>query len=112
MTPLRTPLPSPVRAVPFSGTHRAISFAGGGGARFKLRVVHGTPPLPEIVSKAERLVIGRAPPADFCLDDPSVAQPHCEIVNERDAFVLKDLGSASGTRVASLRVRSAYLPPE
>jgi DNA-binding NtrC family response regulator len=74
--------------------------------------VNGSPPRPEITSSAERLVIGRAPPADFCLDDPSVAQPHCEIVSERDAFVLKDLGSQSGTRVAGLRVKSAYLPPE
>jgi DNA-binding NtrC family response regulator len=77
-----------------------------------LRVVHGALPRPEIASSADRLVIGRQPPADFCLDDPSVAQPHCEIVTERDAFVLKDLGSAMGTRVGSLRVQSAYLPPE
>jgi two-component system response regulator GlrR len=77
-----------------------------------LRVVHGSPPRPEIASNAERLVIGRKPPADFCLDDPSVAQPHCEIVSERESFVLKDLGSETGTRVGGLRVRSAYLPPE
>jgi DNA-binding NtrC family response regulator len=77
-----------------------------------LRVVHGSPPRPEIASSGERLVIGRMPPADFCLDDPSVAQLHCEILTERDAFVLKDLGSPIGTRVAGLRVQSAYLPPE
>jgi DNA-binding NtrC family response regulator len=74
--------------------------------------VHGAPPRPEIASSAQRLIIGRKPPADFCLDDPTVAQPHCEIFSERDTFVLKDLGSETGTRVGGLRVQSAYLPPE
>src|SRR5262245_49192561 len=112
MPPLRTPLPSPVRGVPLSGTHRAGLRTPDCGPHFLLRVVHGAPPRPEIASSADRLVIGRQPPADFCLDDPSVAQPHCEIVTERDSFVLKDLGSGIGTRVAGLRVQSAYLPPE
>jgi len=112
MTPLRTPLPSPVRGVPLSGTQRAVLRSPEGGPHFLLRVVHGSPPRPEIASSADRLVIGRKPPADFCLDDPSVGQPHCEIVSDRESFVLKDLGSHTGTRVAGLRVQSAYLPPE
>jgi DNA-binding NtrC family response regulator len=98
--------------VPLSGTHRAAIRPTDGSVHFVLRVVNGSPPRPEIASNAERLVIGRQPPSDFCLDDPSVAQPHCEIVTERESFVLKDLGSVTGTRVAGLRVQSAYLPPE
>src|SRR5579859_8112071 len=112
MTLLRTPKPSEVKGRPLSGTHRASPQAFGGLPPFSLCVLSGAPPRRNIVWTDERLVIGRTPPADLSLDDASVSQPHCEIVGENDAWLIKDLGSQTGTRIAGVRVLGAYLPCE
>src|SRR5882724_11709469 len=109
MNQLRTPMPVAVQSAPPSGTHRSAPRSMDEKSPFRLRVMHESLGHIEILSSAERLVVGREPPADFCLDHPSVGQPHCEIVAEAAGFVLNDFGSKGGTRVGSVRIRSAYL---
>ena len=48
--------------------------------------------------------IGRHPDSDVFLDDITVSRRHCEIVRERDGFVVRDAGSLNGTYVNRERV--------
>jgi transcriptional regulator with GAF, ATPase, and Fis domain len=50
------------------------------------------------------LSIGSAPGCAICLEDPSVSAQHCEIREEGEQFVLKDLGSRGGTFVNGIPV--------
>jgi DNA-binding NtrC family response regulator len=80
--------------------------------RFCVRIEHGDGPKKEIVSSEERLVIGSSPQADLVVVDADVSAIHCEIAREKDAFVLRDLGSANGTWLSGVRVREVVLPSE
>jgi DNA-binding NtrC family response regulator len=54
-------------------------------------------------------VVGTHPSCDLVLGDPHVSRQHLRIEAERGEYVLRDLGSTNGTRVAGARVRLALL---
>jgi adenylate cyclase len=58
----------------------------------------------------ERLVIGRAETADLQIAHLEVSRRHCEIERVGDGFVVRDLGSRSGTRLNDSPVQSASAP--
>jgi DNA-binding NtrC family response regulator len=55
------------------------------------------------------LLIGTHPSADLVLVDPMVSRLHARIDVEDSEYVLRDLGSTNGTRVAGTRIREAFL---
>jgi transcriptional regulator with GAF, ATPase, and Fis domain len=60
---------------------------------------------------SERVTIGSSVICDVTLSDESVSGTHCEIIASETGFLLRDLGSKSGTWVAGVRVREAWLEP-
>ena len=73
--------------------------------RFRLRLEAGASAPTELTGGAERLVIGSSPDAHFVLRDDAVSPMHCEIRPENGSFLLRDLGSKTGTWLAGARVR-------
>lgn len=59
-----------------------------------------------------RVVIGRDTHCDLRIALPSVAKNHCEVVVEKDALRLSDLGSHTGTFHNGARVQQAILSPD
>lgn len=57
----------------------------------------------------EPLAIGRADSNAVCIEDATVSPRHCEIVKDQEQFLLRDLGSASGTFVNGIPVRERVL---
>ena len=53
--------------------------------------------------------IGGAEGCDLRLTDDSVSQRHAEIVVERGAYVVRDLGSTNGTRIGGVLIREAAI---
>jgi two-component system, NtrC family, response regulator GlrR len=80
--------------------------------RFRLRIERGSGPRSDVLSSEGRVVIGSSPQADLVLDHESVSRLHCEIVFEKQGFVLRDLGSLHGTWIAGIRVREVVLNSE
>ena len=96
-----------------SGRTEVISTrdASGGLAvrRVRLQVSGGADAGAEVCTSAEKLTIGSAPGNDLVLSDPTVSRFHAELVRERGAHRLRDLGSTNGTRVDHVRVADAYV---
>ena len=63
----------------------------------------------QIDLKAGSTRFGRALSNDFQIDHPSVSSSHCEIVLEKDAIRLHDLGSTNGTFIKDQRVSETAL---
>lgn len=63
----------------------------------------------QIDLKAGSTRFGRASSNDFQIDDPSVSSSHCEIVLEKDAIRLHDLGSTNGTFIKGQRISETAL---
>jgi hypothetical protein len=80
--------------------------------RFCVRVEPGAAPRKELVSDADRVVIGRGPGADLVIDDGDVSLLHAEVVRDREGFVLRDLGSEKGTWLSGVCVHEVVLPSE
>lgn len=84
------------------------SDAGQGDARVVLRGVggkyHG-----RSVSLEHPRIVGRAREADIRVDDPAFAERHARLELRGDRVLLRDLGSAEGTRVNGMAVRDALL---
>jgi predicted component of type VI protein secretion system len=59
--------------------------------------------------RKSRLVVGRKPECAIRIPVASVSREHCEIVQEGDALVVRDLGSSNGTYVNRERVQEAQL---
>jgi DNA-binding NtrC family response regulator len=57
------------------------------------------------------LVVGREPPSDLVVGDPSLSRRHACIKLERGSIVVEDLGSTNGTLVRGRRVERAVLRP-
>src|SRR5258705_5007857 len=93
-------------------TVRRDARVSGVRQRYRLTVERGAGPLAELVTSEDRVIIGRSPQADLVVDDPIVSRIHCEIVAEPEGFVLRDLGSKNGTRVAGMLIREICLPSE
>lgn len=49
--------------------------------------------------------IGRDPFCVVRLKDPEISRRHCELFNDKDKVIIKDLGSRNGTLVNSRRLR-------
>jgi len=57
------------------------------------------------------LKIGRVPPADIVLSDPSVSREHCIVGLANDELLVSDLNSTNGTYIDGVRIgRAAVLP--
>ena len=65
-----------------------------------IRIVADTPPI--VLKSGNRWKIGRAPACEIPIDDKSVSRYHAQIVRERGAFLIEDLGSTSGTLINGL----------
>jgi len=66
-------------------------------AGFKLRMTSGDDTGRDFVFAQKVVRIGRVPDNDLVLYDTGVSRHHCEIINDGDGFVLRDVGSANGT---------------
>jgi pSer/pThr/pTyr-binding forkhead associated (FHA) protein len=55
--------------------------------------------------------IGRAPENHLVLNDDTVSRQHCLITHDPKGYLLRDLGSTSGTLLDGAEVREAYLKP-
>ena len=56
-----------------------------------------------------KITVGRDQDNDVVLDDQSVSRRHAEIVRERGAYKIVDLGSTNGIRIAKVKVPEAPL---
>lgn len=56
-----------------------------------------------------RIIIGRGDDAEFQLDDLTVSRHHASVEPDGPSYLLKDLGSPNGTRVAGEKVAEAHL---
>lgn len=56
----------------------------------------------EFILRGEETTIGRDPGADVPIDEPSASRRHATIVEGRDGFYLRDLGSTNGTYLFGL----------
>src|SRR5262245_12402277 len=54
-------------------------------------------------------LVGTHSACDLVLTDPEVSRRHLRIDHDESGYVLTDLGSTNGTRVAGARVREAIL---
>jgi pSer/pThr/pTyr-binding forkhead associated (FHA) protein len=52
----------------------------------------------------KQFTIGSAPDNNLVIEDPSVSAHHARLINEKDGFLLQDLGSAQGTFVNGRRI--------
>ncbi len=90
--------------------------AGGGPASLRPGLVllfaeeHESLP-PAWPLDAERVVIGREPPADLLLPVGSVSRTHAEVLWDGDRWLLRDLDSTNGTFVEGERIDQMELEP-
>ncbi len=76
---------------------------------FALEVVSGPDAGKSIKGTKRSLVIGTHASSEMMLGDPHVSRLHARIDVEDADYVLRDMGSTNGTRVAGVRVREACL---
>jgi DNA-binding NtrC family response regulator len=57
----------------------------------------------------QTVVIGRAPPSDLPVPDPSLSREHARFILKEDAVEVEDLGSTNGTRVNGKPVKLAVV---
>ena len=57
------------------------------------------------------VTVGAMDDNDLVLPDETVSRYHCRIVQEGNAYVIKDLDSTNGTFINKVRVREAFLRP-
>ncbi len=80
-------------------------------SRLALVVLSGADRGSEHVVARDKCVIGKSRDNDVVLRDDTVSRVHCEIVRERQGYLLRDLGSTNGTRLDGARVREVFLTP-
>jgi transcriptional regulator with GAF, ATPase, and Fis domain len=76
---------------------------------FALEVVDGPDAGARFSGNKRSVLIGTHPASDMVLSDPHVSRLHARIDVEDQDYLLCDLGSTNGTRVAGVRVRQACL---
>src|SRR5262245_12367777 len=76
---------------------------------FALEVAGGPDAGKRLVGEKRSLLLGTHPSSDLALTDPHVSRLHARLDVEDNDYVLSDLGSTNGTRVAGIRVREACL---
>ncbi|HEY3669091.1 MAG TPA: sigma 54-interacting transcriptional regulator [Polyangiaceae bacterium] len=79
--------------------------------RFRLLVERGADAGTDLISSEDHVLIGRSPQANLVINDSFVSRMHCEVVAEKGGYILRDLGSINGTRVAGIRIREVHLQP-
>jgi len=79
--------------------------------RQRLVVVEGQDRGLEREFSSTRVSIGTSLSNDFVITDTTVSRAHCEIVIDRDRYLLRDLHSTNGTSVNGTPVMEAYLSP-
>jgi DNA-binding NtrC family response regulator len=70
---------------------------------------HGEQAAVFVLSPDSPLVVGRAPPADRCIEDPTMSREHARFTLSEGQVCVEDLGSKNGTIVAGRRVTRATL---
>ncbi len=80
-------------------------------ARCRLTVLSGPERGKERLVSGGVFQIGRAPENDLVLNDDTVSRQHCLITHEPKGYLLKDLGSTSGTLLDGAEIKEAYLKP-
>ncbi|MBI4862925.1 MAG: sigma 54-dependent Fis family transcriptional regulator [Candidatus Riflebacteria bacterium] len=88
----------------------------GAPVRVRLRrgvllVLDGADAGRQVSVESERITIGSDPSADLRLCDRTVSKRHVEIEALNGQFLLRDLGSTTGTFLNGTRVKEAYLAP-
>ena len=68
----------------------------------------GGDPIPLI---REKLLIGRRDSCDIALRFPNVSSHHCEMEFRNGYWLVRDLGSANGTKVNGVRVDEKFILP-
>lgn len=58
---------------------------------------------------SEPVVLGRDPSCDVVLEDPGISRRHAELVRERGAWILRDLGSRNGTFIDDAPIQQQRL---
>jgi transcriptional regulator with GAF, ATPase, and Fis domain len=76
---------------------------------FDLQVEDGPDAGKTARAKSRSVTIGTQPTCDLALADPHISRLHCRIDVEGQDYVVRDLGSTNGTRVAGVRIREACL---
>lgn len=71
----------------------------GKGARQEWVFEHGT------------VTVGSMDDNDLIIVDDTVSRYHAQIIQESDAYVLRDMGSTNGSFVNQVHIREAYLSP-
>ncbi|MRG94052.1 sigma 54-interacting transcriptional regulator [Polyangium spumosum] len=79
--------------------------------RFRLQVTAGPDQGAMRVSDGAELSVGTAAGNHLVLTDRAVSRHHCVITVTDRGFLVRDLGSRNGTRLAGFRVEGAYLGP-
>ncbi|HWU86506.1 MAG TPA: sigma 54-interacting transcriptional regulator [Kofleriaceae bacterium] len=76
---------------------------------FQIDVVDGPDAGRSFRPRSRRVVIGTDPNVEVELSDPYVSRLHARVDVEATGYVLRDLGSRNGTRVAEAWVREVWL---
>jgi len=91
-----------------------ISYLNGKPTTIRLRrckfLTRGSNPQ-EFVFDQGLVNIGATEDNDIVLTNDTVSRAHCQVIQEDDAYLIKDLASTNGTFVNQVRVREAYLAP-
>ncbi len=77
--------------------------------RQRVVVVEGPDRGLEYELSTTRMTVGSSPKNEVVLSDPTVSRVHCEIVIDRDRYVIRDLGSTNGTKLNGTPVVEAVL---
>jgi len=93
-----------------------VTFVAGQARRLEVRrcrlaVVAGPSSGASAEVDAPVIRVGGRTGCDLVVDDPQVSGYHFEIELDEVGYLLRDLGSTNGTRVAGLLVREAYIEP-
>lgn len=79
-----------------------------GDSRDLALVINREPPL-IVPLKNRTITIGRNEINDVILDDRYVSSTHCQVVEQRGTYAVRDLGSRNGTRINGIRVEEGVL---
>ena len=77
----------------------------------RLICVDPVAPVEDIVLDSFPVVIGRNPEAEIHLDDCWVSRRHCEIDENGDSLMVRDLSSRNGTLVNGSQISESPLSP-
>lgn len=94
-TGIDTDAEAAVEALPPESALLVVQHGPNAGARFLL--------------DRDRATAGRDTKADIFLDDVTVSRKHCEFINDRGEFIVRDVGSLNGTYVNRTRVDEGVL---